>query len=711
MTDAALSADPKVIESHIRHITRRWDEFGQPCMFEIRFLTAEDSATVKDISRYSPDDMGIEMACEHIAEMNKYRLNAYVVVNPIDAKANIKTGKGAEDGDIIGSVFHWADADDERAAQNIKSFVGPQSTFFVLTGTQPCHRPHVYWELEEPTRNMEAWRQIQKSIALTLKTDKAVINPSRIMRVAGTVNWPKPQKQGRGYVAEMAALRIYDEDDRPLVTSERMARAFASAPAATDGTFHIDTGHDRKTAEDYADMVERARTDGKKHTGVRDITATLAGASVPRAMTEVIVRDICPVWDRGVENLIDTAYDKFYSPNDGTDHQFREMTDEERDAVPAMLFEPWGHRDLASIPYPQFVYSDFYARGYTSVTLAPPKVGKSMLGLAEAIDMASGRGILTGQEREKLRVVYYNAEDDQNVIDSRVAALLEAYQIDQSEIADTLFPVSGVERDNFFLISGQEGVINETLFVSLEKFIAEQNADVMIFDPLQDLSHSPETNEVFRLLGQRLRRMASTTSISLGLIHHTRKIAPGMTPSIDDGRGGSALRGTARFNRLLIGMSEDEAVKAGLDNHRSYMRIADMESNLAPPSSDVNRWFEKVSIRTPNGREVGAIKPWEWPDAFDGVTPQDAAKVRNQIDTMEEPPRHDVRSGAWVGNVVADVLGLNVTNPSHKARIKSMVNKWIETDVLRVSEGRDPRAGRTTKVVIAGANNPAATGQ
>jgi hypothetical protein len=713
MAVGAMQADQTVILDHLRHITRRWHELDIECQIEVRILSAEDKAEVKNVARYSPDEFGLEMAAEHIAAMNQHKLNAYTVVNPVRADADIKTGSAAKDEHIAGSFFHWADADDAQAAENIRQFVGPRPTFYVLTGTQPCARPHVYWELEEPTLNMTAWNATQKAIAATLKTDASVVNPSRIMRVAGTVNWPKPKKIAKGYTQEVTQLCIHSEDDRPLVTSERMARAFLTAPAApaqAEG-IHIATGEfERKSAEDYAETLRRARTEGEKHAGVRDLTAALAGARVPRAMTEAIVRDACPVWDANVEDLIESAYKKFYKP-EPDDHQFREMSDEERDAVEPLNFKAWGHRDLAAIPYPEFAYSDFYARGYTSVTLAPPKVGKSMLGLAEAIDMATGRGFLTGVPRDKLRVVYYNAEDDQDVIDSRVAALLSAYDIDQSEIAQTLFPVSGVDRDDFFMISGQEGVINETLFVGLEKFINQQGADVLIFDPLQDLSRSPETNEVFRLLGQRLRRMAATTRVALGLIHHTRKIAPGMTPTIDDGRGGSALRGTARFNRLLIGMTEDEAAKAGVQNHRHFMRIADMESNLAPPSSDVNRWFEKVSVMTPNGREIGAIRRWEWPDAFDGVTPQDAARVRGEIDRMAEPPRLDVRSGSWVGITVADVLGLNLSNASHKARVKTMIQKWIETDVLRATEGHDARAGRTIKIVICGANNPTSEGQ
>jgi hypothetical protein len=308
--------------------------------------------------------------------------------------------------------------------------------------------------------------------------------------------------------------------------------------------------------------------------------------------------------------------------------QFRDMTDAEREGIAALDFAPWGFRPLDLIKRTEFVYSDFYARGYTSVTAAPPKAGKSMLALAEAVDMASGRGFLTGYERKPLRVLYYNAEDDISVLEGRIAALLCRYGIKQEAIAQTLFPVSGVEAEGFYMIAGQEGVINEPLFVGLEKFIAEHRIDVLIFDPLQDLSRSPETNEVFRLLGQRLRRLASSSQVALGLIHHTRKLSPGMAASIDDMRGGGALRGTARFIRLLLPMTEDEGAKAGVDNHRHFIRIADMEANLAPPSADVNRWFQKVSVEIPNGQHVGVVEPWTWPDAFMGLRNPRAAVGR-----------------------------------------------------------------------------------
>lgn len=314
VSEQATNPDAAEIRRHLEHITSRWGELDQRVNFELRFLTADDRAQVKNVARFSPDEMGIDLAVDHIAAMNEHRLNAYVVVNPIDANAKIETGKAATDDDIVASFFHWADADDATAAENIRSFVGPKPTFFVLTGVNPSPRPHVYWELEEPTHNLQAWTATQRAIAATLKTDSTVVNPSRIMRIGGTINWPKPQKQAKGYIAERTTLRIYDEDERPLVTSERMARAFAGAHTATapaEGGFAIDTGEARKTADQYADMLLRARTDGQKHSGVRDLAASLAAQGVKPEMATAIIRSACPVWDENVENLISTAYEKF----------------------------------------------------------------------------------------------------------------------------------------------------------------------------------------------------------------------------------------------------------------------------------------------------------------------------------------------------------------------------------------------------------------
>ena len=154
-------------------------------------------------------------------------------------------------------------------------------------------------------------------------------------------------------------------------------------------------------------------------------------------------------------------------------------------------------------------------------------------------------------------------------------------------------------------------------------------------------------------------------------------------------------------------MSEDEGVKAGIENHRFYFRIADAESNLAPPSASVNQWFEKESVITPSGQSVGAVRLWQWPDAFDGISKQDASDVRNAIAAMAaNPPAHNVRSATWAGYVIADTLNIDPDDEAGRSRIREMLDYWVRTDVLAIEEQQDARQSRTKKVVIAGPNNP-----
>lgn len=366
----------------------------------------------------------------------------------------------------------------------------------------------------------------------------------------------------------------------------------------------------------------------------------------------------------------------------------------------------WDSVDLAAIPRVEYVYNHFYAKGYTSVTAAPPKVGKSLLGLIEAVDIATGRGILTGERQAPQRVYYYNAEDDLNTIQNRVGAILKHYGIPQDEIRGRLALESGVGDGGFYIISGQEGDINEPQFQAMEQACTAHKIDCVILDPLQDLSRSPETNEVMRLLGGRLRRMASKCQLAIGLIHHTRKMQAGVKASIDDMRGGSALRGTARFNRLLVPMSEDDAVKAGLQDHRAHFQVGDIEGNLAPPSSDYAKWYEKISVIAENGESVGVISPWKWPDAFDGISPETSARVRRAVMEAESKLKESDRSPAWAGHFIGNILGIDTQDKGGKDRVRSMIKTWIKAEVLAIERVHSTRDGREIPFVVAGPNNP-----
>jgi hypothetical protein len=254
--DEKLTVNPEAARRYLTEITRGWDALGEPVVLELRCIMPKRTPNV---ARFNPTPEGFEELIQHAMAMNATKLNCYVIVNPVRASAPMnRDGRqsGATDEDIVAAFFYWADGDDEDAANSIRSFAGPKHTMAVMTGTIPTPRPHIYWRIADgPTRDLATWTGVQKSIAAKLSTDHTVVNPSRIMRLPGTINWPTEKKALKGRVPEVTTFRTQYDDARQPVTVEQMARIFPpiiETVVGGDGTFTMDAGFapsmDRETA-------------------------------------------------------------------------------------------------------------------------------------------------------------------------------------------------------------------------------------------------------------------------------------------------------------------------------------------------------------------------------------------------------------------------------------------------------------------------------
>ena len=203
MANKKLRADKNTIARFITEITGGWSDYpDQVGLFEIRCL-GEDKTTVSQI--FALDAVG--EATDLAFRMNANKLNVYMTINPINIDAVIKSGKGAKDGDILRAHYSFADADDVQGLNGLNELSGLiEPDIIVTTGTIPHERRHAYWRLTEPCLDLQLWKERQKQIAVKFKTDKVVVNPSRIMRVAGTVSYPNSTKLAKGYVPELVTM-------------------------------------------------------------------------------------------------------------------------------------------------------------------------------------------------------------------------------------------------------------------------------------------------------------------------------------------------------------------------------------------------------------------------------------------------------------------------------------------------------------------------
>lgn len=361
---------------------------------------------------------------------------------------------------------------------------------------------------------------------------------------------------------------------------------------------------------------------------------------------------------------------------------------------------PFVWRAPATLPPRQWLYAGHLVRRFVSATVAAPGVGKSTLGLAEAVAMASGLPLLGHHVATPLRVWSWNGEDPMEELERRVAAVCLRYGVTSDQIEGRLFLDSGRDTEIKIAHAERNGLrIAMPVVGAVISAIAAHKIDVLTIDPFVS-SHSVAENDngAIDAVVKQWARVADETNCAVELVHHSRKTG-GASVGVEDARGASALLGAVRSARVLNPMTEEEAGRAGVDNHRAYFRLDNGKANLAPPP-DKSEWFRLASLPLGNGDLVGVAEIWEWPDALAGISDDDLSKVRATI--LEGDHAADVRAANWAGHAVASTLGLDIESPADKARVKSLLRTWIERKALRVEVRHSKRDGREKRFIVVG---------
>ena len=367
---------------------------------------------------------------------------------------------------------------------------------------------------------------------------------------------------------------------------------------------------------------------------------------------------------------------------------------------------PFKWRDPSTFPRRQFVYGRHYARQFLSVTAAQTKVGKSSLGLVEAVAMAAGRNLLGVDPVRPMRVWYWNGEDPQEELERRVLAICLHYDIDRREVEKNLFLDSG--RDTEIIVATQTktgAVIATPVEDALTAALIDGKFDVFILDPAVSIHRVSENdNMTIDAVAKTFGRIAGRANVAIEAIHHTRKLG-GAAATIEDSRGASAWTSAARDVRVLNRMTKDEGAKAGIEDgkERLYFR-ADTDGNLAPSSA--TEWFHLASQGLGNGSGgpvddqdyVGVVTPWKWPDAFEGVSVTDLRKVQAAIAAGRW--RESSQAKDWAGIAVARVLEPRPTNKAHRAKIVGLLKTWIANGMFVVVEGVDDKRKKRSFIEV-----------
>ena len=713
--DQKTQSNPEQIRQFFEYITQGWADLNAAPLIELRCISSNRGVNVLRLELSQ-----INEAVQHAEAMNKHGQNVYMCINPIDGRAVIPAGKAATDKDILAAMFCFADADTDGSMANVLSFAGPKFTMSVKTGTTPYVRGHAYWQLEEPCINLEAWRQVQASIAASLGTDPVVINPSRIMRVAGTVSYPNKDKQGRGYIQEMVTMRTEFSSERDPVPFERMMRAFPPtqrSSSATTAGVQIDLG---QQAMDRA-MAEAEILTGKDwHHNVVRLVASYVSRGLSdteiHALTDRLTLPGYAVEDtrREVQQAIDGARAKGWTPEPDPIQQKMDVQVPTFDApkpvaVPAdqpTWPTPIEDFNPLNLPKRQWIYGRTYIRDYVSLTASAGGIGKTSLTMVEAVSIATGRALLKETVHERTKVWVISLEDPRSEGLLRLAAIMQHYNIKHEDLAGWLF-LDGEDDIRITLAAEtREGVTeNDALLEYMINKVKQLGIGVVIMDPLIGAHQVNEnSNMAVQVVVAMLRRLARETGASVHPVHHIRK-GNGEDAGVDSVRGANALIGAARAARVLNKVSEEQAEKLGLegDAAKGLFRIDDAKANLAAPS-DKATYMQTIGVQIANGEYIAVVVPVTLPDAFEGVTAEAAMKVQRAVGKAAEaePMRESSQAKAWVGHLIGEMLGIDTTEKAGKGRVALIIKQWIKTDVLRVDKVEDGRTGRDVPVVVVG---------
>ncbi len=360
---------------------------------------------------------------------------------------------------------------------------------------------------------------------------------------------------------------------------------------------------------------------------------------------------------------------------------------------------PYVFRDPTSIRPREWVYGRSIQRGHLRAIVAQGGAGKTILSVGEALAMVTGRNLL-GQEVPggPKRVWLWNLEDDAEELSRIIQAACKHWGITAADIGGRLFVDSALDGAILKLAtstSAEGFTINRPLVDALTDEMKARGIDYLHVDPFVS-SHSANESDNMEIdaIAKEWALVGKNAGAGIGLAHHVSKSGAAVVTA-HSSRGAVGFTDACRSVLVLNRMAEDEAKRFGIEEERRrrYFRTYDDKNNRAPPS-DASDWFQMVSVNLGNGGEdggdnMGVVVPWAPPNAFEGVTVEHLRKVQRIVAGGEY--KEHAASDPWVGEAVADVLGLDLDSKSDRAKIGALLKTWIGNGALKRVHKRDPK--------------------
>jgi AAA domain/Bifunctional DNA primase/polymerase, N-terminal len=461
--------------------------------------------------------------------------------------------------------------------------------------------------------------------------------------------------------------------------------------------------------EDWSTLLSNVQGGDDLHDSVRDLAAKLVVSGMSGGAAVNVLRALMDGSDAPHDKRWQERYDDIPRAVSSAENKF------EKNTVDELTLEPHAFPDEASIKKWDFPYGRHLLRGTVSATAAMGSAGKSSMAIVEALVMASGKRLLGIEVPRPLRVLLINLEDNRNAVDKRIAAAMRHHGLTKEDIGERLFTLAKGEIK--FKIAKQEttgSIKRDDAFIDkLLNPLKTKEIDVLSVDPfIATHAVNENDNSAIREVIECYDFIAEQANCAVHLWHHTRK-GNGQGASLDSARGASSFVDACRSVRVLEKMTPEEGKKQKIGTYRQYFRAFSGKLNFAPPTEN-SEWYHIESVPVMNGAlpftmpvggnggdDVGVVEAWSLPEAA-ALSPEAIEAIKKAVATPQW--RADVRAAMWVGNEIAQVLGLDPE--LDKDRIKEVIRKLISEKVLKTVPGKSDGRKRCLFVVPSDGSAP-----
>jgi len=510
--------------------------------------------------------------------------------------------------------------------------------FLIVTGRDPAIRAQSFWSISEGMASPSIIRDINKKLAIHFKADPAVVNPTRLMRLPGSVAWPvkkgrtKPEmtellwpndkRQGRYplHFIQHAVKDIIDPSKPPELPEQSQQATETAETHETSPPGSEQWAPPVRQHAPISQLIDATKQDGTWHNSV----LRLVGSWINRGLSDKEIHLFAPALTRPGYTLRQT-HEEIQKMIEGARQKWQ-LPDRDPFADAAPPAEKQGiwtddSDDLDDIPQRPWLVPGIALRGAVTLLSGQGAGGKSSFVVGLTTCMAAGVAYGKIVPVKALRPANYNVEDDRDEQRRRYAAFLGAIgHIDRSAIRNVIrIGPEGV--GTLFQRDPDTGVVTPTKAMEdLKALVAEQQIDCVIVDPLAELHNAEENdNTAMRSILAAFRGFAKETNAGVMVLHHDRK-GVGIAGDVDRMRGASALQGAARIVLTLTRMTEEEADALGIpqEERTSYIRIDNAKANYTKLGEAM--WYRLTSHQIANTESVGACLPWTPPDRIAALT-------------------------------------------------------------------------------------------